>query len=107
VPHLKGFWGKLGSKLNKEVDSGYVKLDLNDLMKAHEQAGLRVIYSSYFRWCDFNVLNYASLPKLLQKIVYGLIILFNIPLNLLFHIKYPIKLPQFLYSDMIVVAKKC
>jgi trans-aconitate methyltransferase len=101
VPHLKGMWGTLGKMMNRAADNGYVRLDLEDLKLIHIEAGLKVILARYFRWMDFSVLNYDTLPLIARKMVYGGITLAN-PLRL-----KGTNLPEAGYADMIVVAKKC
>jgi len=107
VPHLKGFWGNLGRKLNREVDAGYIRMGLDDIVEAHHKAGLEVVYASYFRWLDFSIVNYSLLPLLLRKVVCTGIITLDLFLNLLFRIHKPKWLPKALYSDMVVVSKRC
>jgi len=106
VPHLKGFWGVLGRALNKTADSGYVCLDLSDLTNDHKNAGLEITCSTYFRWLDFSMLVYTELPQALRGAVYVGIDILNLPLSRLLGQRYHAWLPDALYSDMLVVARK-
>lgn len=101
VPHLKGFWGACGALLNKDAAKGYKRMDLKDLVKAHQDAGMKVIYSSYFRLGDASILNYGKLPRIFQLLVYGLITIGNIGF---LPWRTRAIIPTF-ESDMAVVAK--
>ncbi len=106
VPHLKGIWGKLGEKLNKEIVDGHVRMDLGDLVEVHRMAGLEVVYATYFKWLDVSVLNYEKLPLVVKKAIFGAYLGMDMVMNMLVRI-YKGKLrPEALYSDMLVVAKK-
>lgn len=108
VPHLQGFWGKLGERLSKEVDSGYVRMGLKDVIEAHQQAGLKVVFASYFRWADCSVLNYESLPTVLTKFIYGVVSLGDVVANaclMVYRPKWLFDKWPGLYSDMVVVAR--
>lgn len=98
VPHLKGMWGKLDKWLSGSGCSGYLEMDLRDLKKAHNLAGMTIVRAEYFRPLDIGVLNWSRVPAIVRMTVS----LIAKARKLLPEFTYP----SFCYTDMIVVAKK-
>jgi ubiquinone/menaquinone biosynthesis C-methylase UbiE len=106
VPHLKSIWGKLQEKISRKIIDGTVCMDLEDLKTYHNQSGLNIIQSTYYRWLDLGMINFQPFPVLITKLIYGLILCLNVFINLCFRIYQP-KFSDTFYSDMLVVSKKC
>ncbi len=106
VPHLKGKWGSLQNIINKEVAKGYVCMNLNDVIEHHTQAGLKIIYATYYRWLDPSVFNYDSLPRFIRRLIVLGIVGSDVITNTLLRGHNFRNLPKALYSDMVIVASK-
>lgn len=100
VPHLKGMWGCLDKTLARFKEWPYQRWDLADLKRIHEQAGLTVVSSSYFRLLDPSILNFSRTPRRFQ---WAMSHLFSFMGKVR---KWEPKCPSALYTDMIVVAKR-
>lgn len=102
VPYLKGTWGRISERISPKATAGFRRMDLHDLERAHKDAGLKVVSSSYFRWCDMSVLNFGELGRVSRFLAYGTVEALNLVLR---EVKPATGLSEDLYSDMVVIAK--
>jgi cyclopropane fatty-acyl-phospholipid synthase-like methyltransferase len=106
-PYLGGTIGKLVKRIDEKVYDAHKIMDLNEFIKEHEKAGLKVYESKYFMWCGFDMVNFSSLPIILRKVVYGCITLVDMVLKYAMQFFGFDRMPfHSLYSQMFVVAKK-
>lgn len=57
IPNLKGWIGSAQKRLDKEIYDVHVPLDLDDLKRAHEQAGLKIIDANYLMPLNLYMMN--------------------------------------------------
>ncbi len=106
VPHLKSKWGDLQNIINCEVAKGYVCMNLEDIIEFHKKSGLKIIIATYYRWFDPSVCNYDSLPRLVRRMIVLGIVGCDVIVNTLLRGYNFNGLPEALYSDMVIVAKR-
>lgn len=61
IPNLRGAIGFMQSRLDRTVYDIHVPLTDNDVRRAHEKAGLKVIHCDYFLATNFGILNLNSI----------------------------------------------
>jgi len=101
-PNTKGVSMNLQKKIDKKVYDSHLIFSLKDLIKYHEQAGFKVIFSAYLGFMSFNNLAFKNFPFFgrLLKIPVKLL---NAPVVILFQL---LKLQSKNWSsDMLVVAR--
>lgn len=64
---LKSYMGKLQKKYAPDIYDKHVLLDKEDLIQAHEKAGLKMLYCDYLLAYDYGVLNFGGKHEKLRK----------------------------------------
>ncbi len=105
VPHLKGKWGDLQNIIDSEVASGYICMNLEDVIDCHKQAGLKIVHATYYRWFDPSVCNYDSLPRLVRRMIILGIVGCDVILNSILRGHNFKNLPEAFYSDIVIIAR--
>lgn len=109
VTYVPNFWGIMGrflKRLDKSLYDTHNIFCIEDLVRYHQEAGMRPLFSSYLEFTDFSILPLDRLPKPVMLIAKNLIHIAN-RARLFCYQSFPIR-PQsaFLCAAMIVIAQK-